>query len=188
MPRRLELVSASATVMRPRPAHPLLVAALRLAALVIVAGAAACASRSRLHTRALGDADEADTHDGTDAALLDTDTDAASLDTTSIAETSSRSDVGGASCLDRPTTCPPGDDFGQTRSVREAFDLCSTVVGQKVCGSLTLVFDREGCLLEVTGIRDYPGAFVDCVVGTVSAKRWLCAGGSSLRMFEACGP
>lgn len=124
-----------------------------------------CASRSTLHASANSDATSEITVD-------------------SPAETYGR-EASASDCSARATSCPK-DDFGPLKGVTAVFDVCNTT--RDACGDMTLVFNDDGCLVELAGIQDYKPAFVECVLREASATRWLCAPGKRLQMFQGCPP
>ncbi len=140
-----------------------------LAAAALIAG---CASRSTLHS-VKADA----TMDDVDASM-DTD-----LPDTAV-ETWSQEVGAGPVCGSQPADCPP-DDFGPRFAIGRVYDACVAEVA-KECGDLFLAFDDAGCLVEVREIRHFSPAFIACVVAQVSPRKWRCAPGKTLRMFEAC--
>ncbi len=143
-----------------------------LLSLVAVLG---CASRSTLHSSRSDAADVAEdaTLDAADTALEDT---AGEVRTEEVAP--------GPACATRPGDCPI-DDFGPRFALIKAYETCAAKVATE-CGDLYLVFDKEGCLLEVKDIRDFSPAFITCIIEHVSASRWMCGSNKTFRMLQAC--
>lgn len=147
---------------------------------------AGCASRSQLDRTARLDADAA--LDAADAAETEPPLDTGDADAEPDLgfDTWSR-EAGREDCLSRPLSCFSDHDFGPRLAIAAVYDQCSKETGSR-CGDLTMVFDGDGCLVEVAGIRDYSPAFVDCVVRMASTTRWECGQNRGLRMLESCAP
>ncbi|MBI2392640.1 MAG: hypothetical protein HYV09_23850 [Deltaproteobacteria bacterium] len=149
---------------------------------------AGCASRSQLDRAARLDPDAADAADATQAS------DDTALDTGAVDaeppdlgfDTWSR-EAGRDDCFSRPLSCFSDHDFGPRLAIAEVYNQCSKETGP-ACGDLTMVFDGDGCLVEVAAIRDYSSAFIDCVVRMASTTRWECGQNRGLRMLESCAP
>lgn len=147
---------------------------MRPALPIVVACLFGCASRSQLDRTA-------PTNDATSADVTVSDTDQPDVLTF---ETWGR-EVAVSECSARTETCLIGHDFGPSKAVTDVYSACATKLGA-ACGDLSMVFDAEGCLVEIREIHDYTTAFVDCVAETTSATRWQCAKSRTLRMFQAC--
>ncbi|MBL8714975.1 MAG: hypothetical protein JNL79_03220 [Myxococcales bacterium] len=147
--------------------------ALTVVAPIVVWAGTGCASRSSLASLKA---------DASEDSALETDPDASRFDTTSEARTEEVAP--GPACATRPGDCPI-DDFGPRFALIKAYETCASAVASE-CGDLYLVFDAEGCLLEVKDIRDFSKAFVDCIIGHVGASRWMCGSNKTFRMYQAC--
>lgn len=148
---------------------------------------AGCASRSALDRSPRGDATADDARDdgpapaedgGRDASVVDSELPDLGGETWSL-------EAGGPTCATREVSCRIGHDFGPSKGVADVFTQCSATVGA-ACGDLLMVFDADGCLVEVRDIREYSPAFVECVARLGGATRWECAAGKNLRMLQAC--
>lgn len=142
-----------------------------LAGVTLGASGLACASRSTLHSQR------------SDAQAADADVDPGPIDT-GASEAHSEEVAPGPACATRAPDCPI-DDFGPRFALIKTYETCAAAVASE-CGDLYLVFDAEGCLVEVKDIRDFSPAFVACVIDWVGAHRWQCGSNKTFRMLQAC--